>query len=392
MTIPDDFDWDSYESQSQYDIDDIWNSSNSFYSNTVDIISRTMYHDEIFVLKHILGAYTCFHSIAAKFAPILFLSGSSGTGKSNITLLIASLRGVQKTILGGSSTFASVRNTLNRSRWKYYSTELAGGNDYSRSNEKLSMLFWADIKAANLQDPKMYGLLRNGTSRFEDKLTIAGEDGKNLEFYVFCPKVISSIEDFYTQAKFSELKRRLMIVRTQKLKANSMSWIESAINPNEYNFSNCENYFVDFWSNDRLNELANAIKSSRLPQKLAKKGWHSDYVAAYTCIMQQHLIMQDWTVKELIELWEKYLHLQENWLSSSQLSIDTVVKNFVQPFETEAIDIELPECCITHKQLVAQLMNCKMSKGNDQIPEIMNIMGYSHKFVGNELIWVKPLR
>ena len=387
-----DFDWNEYEENSNISIDEIWNSGTTYYDNAVDLITRVMYHDEIFVLKHIIGAYTCFHSVAAKFAPILFFSGSSGTGKSNLTFLMASLRGAEKSILGGSSTFASVRNALNRARWKYYSAELSSQNDYSRSNEKISMLFWADIKSANLADPKMYGLLRNGTSRFEDKLTIAGEDGKNLEFYVFCPKVLSSIEDFYTQARFSELKRRLMVVRTMKLKSSATAWIENSINPNEYSFEGCLDRFTEFWSHERLTNLSHAIKSSRLPQKLARKGWHSDHIAAYTCIMQQHLVMMDTDVKSLIDLWEKYIELQHVWSNTSQLSLDAVIRNIIAPIETQAVDVELSEVQVTHKELVGKLASIKFGGKNDAIPEIMNILGYSHKFLGNDLIWVKELR
>lgn len=386
------FDWDDFENNSQISIDDVWIESKSYYENVSNIVSRVMYHDEIFILKEIIAAYACFHSIAAKFAPILFFSGSSGTGKSNLTLLMASLRGAEKSILGGSSTFASVRNTLNRSRWRYFSAELGSQNDTSRANEKLSTLYWADIKAANLADPKMYGLLRNGTSRFEDKLTIAGEDGKNLEFYVFCPKVISSIEDFYTQARFSELKRRLLIIRTQKLKPSASNWLESAINPNEYSFNGCLERFESFWDNTRLTELSHCIKSSRLASKLAKKGWHSDYIAAYTCLMNQHIVMMDSDVKSIIDLWEKYISLQDVWVKSSQLSIDAIVKNLVQPQEQASIDIELDKVTINHKDLSAKLASLKFGRSNDAIPEIMNVLGYTHVFQGNELYWVKQLR
>lgn len=386
--------WDEFESASTESYLSVWDESLDYYGNCVGLFEHTLYHSEIFILKHILAAYTGFHSVAANFAPILFFSGASGTGKSQTSNLIAAIRETKESVLGGSSTFASVRNVLQRNRWIIKPESIDEPQDTRRSNEKACMLIWADIKVANLSDPKMFGLLRNGTSREEDRLTIAGDAGKNYEFYVFAPKVLSSVEDFYNESQYSELKRRLLLIKTQKMKPDSVhasTWLETAINPSDYDFKGCKKHFKEFWSRDNLLALAGLKKTSGINTRLKKREWSSDYITAYRDLILQHTILSGMSLSEVIKIWEKFIDIQEASLSQSSVNVDFIVSQFIADAETRAKEVELVQVRIEHNLIHARLLALKLRAYTEQVAPIMQTKGYAHEINGNTLTWVKVL-
>jgi hypothetical protein len=297
-------------------------------------------------------------------------------------------------VLGGSSTFASIRNVLQQSRWRVRSQSPDEPQDTRRSNEKACLLIWADIKAANLADPKMYGLLRNGTSRDEDKLTIAGEAGKNHDFYVFSPKILSSIEDFYNEAAYSELKRRILLIRTEKMKANNYSvdtWLEDAINPSDYNWKGCKQHFTAFWQKDRILELGALKKTSKLASKLKKLKWDSHHITAYSDLILQHAVLADKPLSEICSIWTKYIEIQETWQRQNTVSVDGIVSQFTEHAEQQAREVEVKTVRIEHNILHARLVALKLRAYTEQISPIMQQKGYTPNVQGNILTWYKVL-
>lgn len=386
--------WDEFEAASTDSYLSIWDENLDYYGNCVGLFENTLYHSEIFTLKHILAAYTGFHSVAANFAPILFFSGMSGTGKSQTSNLIASIREVKDSVLGGSSTFASIRNILQRNRWRVKPESIDEPQDTRRSNEKPCVLIWADIKASNLLDPKMFGLLRNGTSRDEDCLTIAGDAGKNYQFYVYSPKVLSSTEDFYNQAAYSELKRRIVLIKTEKMKADSVhanTWIETAINPSDYNFKGCNKHFKEFWCRESLLALAGLKNTSNLASRLKKKQWESDHITAYKDLMLQHVILSGMSLSEVIKIWEKFINIQDSSLSQSTVNVDYIVSQLVADAEERAREVELRQVRIDHSIIHQRLLALKLRAFTEQVSPIMQVKGYTHELNGNTLTWVKML-
>lgn len=386
--------WGDFEAASMDSYEAIWDDNESYYGNCLRLVKRTLYHSESYTLAPILAAYIGFHSVAANFAPILFLSGASGTGKSQLSLLMASIRGQKENILGGSSTFASIRNVLQQSRWRVRPQTPDEPQDTRRSNEKPCLLIWADIKAANLVDAKMYGLLRNGTSREEDKLTIAGEAGKNHDFYVFSPKILSSIEDFYNESAYSELKRRILLIRTEKMKDQNFSvdqWLETAINPSDYNWKGCRNHFTAFWQKDRVLELGALKKKSRLASLLKQMKWDSHHITAYSDLILQHTILADIPLKETCKIWTKYIEIQDSWQRENTVSVDGILTQFVDHAEENAKAVELKQVKIDNNLLHTRLVALKLRAYTEQIAPIMQSKGYTHHVNGNILTWVKVL-
>jgi hypothetical protein len=386
--------WDEFEASSMDSYETLWRDEISYYENVVGLIKRTAYHSEMHTLAPILAAYTCFHSVAANFAPILFFGGASGTGKSKLSELIASIRGCKGNILGGSSTFASIRNVLQESRWRVRSQSLDEPQDTRRSNEKPCLLVWADIKAANLQDPKMYGLLRNGTSRGEDKLTIAGEGGKNYEFYVFSPKILSSIEDFYNEAQYSELKRRILLIRTEKMKDDSYNvglWADNCIDPSDYDWKGCKNQFRSFWEKDRILELAALKKNAKVATRLKKLKWDSHHITAYSDLILQHAVLADSSIGEICDIWTKYIDIKDGWMRDNTVSVDGIISQFTEHAEEQAVAVELKSVRIEHNIIHARLIALKLRAYTEQISPIMQHKGYSPVINGSVLSWVKEL-
>lgn len=225
--------------------EDFWDGSNTLYENVRGILEQSVLIPDADTMLPIVCSYICVPSKWAKILPILFSHGEKGSGKSTLATFAAKLHGVE--IFSAADTFASLRNALDSMRWIDRETK-----DFEQEG---AILCWDNIHTATLlNDQKIYQMLLFGYSRASDRINIASKDGENLTFHVFSPKVMSSVDALHTDMRFSELQRRLIVVKhvphhklskgeqaklkiTEKLDLDSVCW------------DGLSEEFLGFWSN-----------------------------------------------------------------------------------------------------------------------------------------------
>lgn len=277
-------DWDTFELEDSNHWSLYYDSNLGYGQNFIAFLNRSIALKNESVYSPVIASYAICNSKATKTMPILFVTGSSGTGKSLIGYLIAAFRESHDNIIGSSTTFAGIRNQLQHCRWHDHTTPL----NTALSNEKPYLMVWADIKESSFkgQDDKMYSLFRNGCYRSEEKIYISSGDGSNIPFYVYGQKIVSSIENFFLKPQWSELHRRCLFVKTLHFDALDPDYIaefntREYLDPTTISWKNIEVKFLEHWTQDRLKHIQSCYKSkNRMIKSLTNQYGLSAHQAA----------------------------------------------------------------------------------------------------------------
>ncbi|MEG4964479.1 MULTISPECIES: hypothetical protein [unclassified Microcoleus] len=109
--------------------------------------------------------------------------------------------------------------------------------------------------------------LLNGYDRYTDKQSISNGKGQNIPFYVFCPKVFTTV----WRISSSEIKRRLITV---KFKPGLN--LSELVNPDTLAINSLKKELNSFWNNlanwDLHSELQRKV-SSQLPSSYSLQQW-----------------------------------------------------------------------------------------------------------------------
>ena len=387
---PKGFDWNSFKDASLTHYSDYWDNDASYFDNVRSLYNRCIWHKHNQdVISHIAATYACCHSLAMQFCPILFYQGKSGSAKSESAKLIAAIRETSKDILGAQCTFASIRNVINTSRWYVYSQYL---QDTALANEKPTILVWADIKEADLSENRqLYSLLRNGCDRKEDKLLIAGEAGQNQEFFVFCPKIISSVEAFYSYPKWSELKRRILLIHTDILD-NSVSaetFRDNQLCCDEIDFTGCFKHFNNFWSDENLLKLAHRMKHGKAKHMMLQSGFTEHECKSSLHLLLQHSILNDCDLKQSIEIFHQYWLMARSWLEVSDFGIESVLTQLLSEYWQIKVD-GIP-LAIEHSKCIQACKDASMIAKSKDIGVFMVSKGFKAVKKNNKHYWIESL-
>lgn len=196
-------------------------------------------------------SYALLPSLFCKNLPILALIGNSGTGKSEHSKLIGKLRNIEPEM--SASSYAGLRNSILEKRFPDFDEDMKEALErseyeamrFSRRNEQLMLLIFEDIGLEKFSDERFYSLLKSGISRDTDKISLSMGNGKNLTFYTFCPKILSTIHPIYGEGVLptNELQRRLIIGKHIK---GSIANLESL---SDYSFDGIEMTINRYWRN-----------------------------------------------------------------------------------------------------------------------------------------------
>lgn len=157
----------------------------------------------------IVATYLMLASCLCNHVPILFSHGSPGSGKSALAHLACKIHGINP--IGANSTPASLRNSVMGSR---FGEPIDG--QYIQL-EQHAILAWEDVNPTELRKYEfaLFNLLKLGIDR-DATIQIATEKGKNMEFYPFSPKYVSSIHPIYSEHQYRELVRRVIVIQHKK--------------------------------------------------------------------------------------------------------------------------------------------------------------------------------
>jgi hypothetical protein len=249
---------------------DVWNDDLSLYENTSNILSMLLVIPNKKVLLPIAATYLLIPSKWAFKVGILFSWGDEGSGKSTIAKFAARMHG-HSTLFSPADTFASVRNALDKMRWidiKEKEMEKEG-----------AILCWDNIHCETLErDLKLYQLLLFGYDRNTDRIQIAGANGENREYFVFCPKCISSVHPIHTVTTFNELTRRLILIPhkkwekftpEEKKEYDNFDFLTDMLDFDCIHWDGVSDNYFNFWNNHK--NCADYVQWRKLLTRQGKK-------------------------------------------------------------------------------------------------------------------------
>ncbi|MEM4177895.1 MAG: ATP-binding protein [Nitrososphaeria archaeon] len=148
----------------------------------------------------IIASYALLPNKYCTVVPILLIHGRTGTGKSTLMDFIARLR--DKRILSATNTtFTAMRNYVHKNQ---------GDQGNCLLLDNLSQRFF--------DKEYIYNFILTGYDRKTATVAIANRGtSETKEFNTFSPKVISTVFSVHIEPKLSELKRRVIIIKTVKV-------------------------------------------------------------------------------------------------------------------------------------------------------------------------------
>jgi hypothetical protein len=228
-----------------------WDNAKSLYENLYSLTSQAVilpYHS---VQMPVAVVYMMTSSKWSKVLPILFSWGEKGSGKTTFALIANRLHGF-KFLFSPADTFASIRNSLNAMRWY--------DPDSTELEKDGAILCWDNLHKRVLEaDLRLYQTMLFGYNKSTERILIAGSEGANQNFHVFCPKVISSVEPLHSFRELDELSRRLLVIRHKPLEKFKEAELENIpelmgnfqpIDLDSINWKGFEDNFYLFWSDE----------------------------------------------------------------------------------------------------------------------------------------------
>ena len=338
--------WAMFDDLALQPYTDFWDRNLTLGENYVSMIDRCVLLPNRQVQSKVVAAYAAVHSVACRVLPTLAIVGSTGTGKSALTKVIAGLREQQgANTFGSSSTFASLRNAVNKFRFKQF---IDNQPIYERDNEKPCLMVIADVKEFFFKDPNKFALFRCGWDRSEETQTISMGNGENLTFYTFCPKILSTVDTFMLKTEYSELYRRSLFVKTEHIdkfsdedKADWYQEGKQALEPDAINWTGADQEFLNFWHGDNdanLMEFARLRRQQGNLKDLARsKGMTEHQFKGAFDVMRTAKILFNMTPLEVVKLFIEYFaYIKENVVPESEgviRLIQFVVKDWTDPHE-----------------------------------------------------------
>jgi hypothetical protein len=183
---------------------ELWDFNATLYQNVYNIATQAVILPRHEQQMPLAVTYLCVPTKWAKVIGLLFSYGQKGSGKTTFADLAVRLHPNAKLSQPGD-TYASLRNALNERRWI--------DRDTQEQESEGAILAWDNLRSEVLErNVDVYNLLLCGYSRASEVTSIAGKDGRNIEFKTFCPKILSSVDPLHLNPDFSELLRRIYLI------------------------------------------------------------------------------------------------------------------------------------------------------------------------------------
>ncbi|HSN67462.1 MAG TPA: hypothetical protein VLS94_12540, partial [Fusibacter sp.] len=363
----------------------------TFFSNLLD---STVLLPNQEIQRNIFLSYALAPSALLDIAPILFITGREGTGKTLLSRLIALLNTGDDPLSAGS-TFASTRDWLNKHRWNYWS-------DDEYEGERNTCLVFDNVGTSTFSNnEQLYLMFLNGYSRRSDTMLISKGRGEIMVSRVFCKKVISTIFNLLALPEFTELKRRCIVLKTLSLDEFSDTltddFMETQQDLDALNLSNLVNAYQDFWNGSRSLKFIKA-KKHLLEDKASYVKRHklssARFTLSYELIATGKVIGLWDDLDEGCEVFARYWSWQDSELSEKsalELVLDRFLNSEILAFKLKGLPVEInPK---TLKNAIGEAVLSGEIENNPkpgQISEFMRCKGYKlEKGSDKKLKWIK---
>ncbi|MFB2981304.1 hypothetical protein [Microseira sp. BLCC-F43] len=224
-----------------------WDESIPFGKNIERLIDECSCIPQAHIQIPLLAAYACIPSALCNKLPLLFLYGSEGCGKTELSAIYAAIHQTQ--VFAASSTFASIRNEIDSKRFEIVTV---GDEGFHHRFEKHFCLMLDNLNKETLLNEQMYTLLLTGFNRDSANTVISSEIGKNRVFNTFCPKVLSSIHGLFSEPRYRELSRRCLYISMKPIerftKADEPNRFTREKDPSLWRLAILATQFKAFWS------------------------------------------------------------------------------------------------------------------------------------------------
>ncbi|BAI91507.1 hypothetical protein [Limnospira platensis] len=264
-------------------------------------------------------------------AGILFLWGSSGTGKSQVATVASEL--YKTTSVLANSTFASLRNKIQHER--FY-------DPLQCEFEKNFILVWEDITPSLLIENENMLSLFKVLNRKNSRITISSQTpGTNMIFNAFALKVINSIHPLWTLWELNELKRRMFPIWFKK--RETMTSEEYRGNSYELSdLNDVEDITLDklssqleiFWRN-----IDNCNQYSKVKKQLQKHKKDIINARLSSEIIVTHSLIYQLSINESIKRFNDYW----DFVNEKILTISSGTEQFLDSFITQSIEAKMKQ-------------------------------------------------
>ncbi|WP_373545037.1 J domain-containing protein [Chamaesiphon sp.] len=317
----------------------------------------------------VIAAYMSVPTALTNTIPILFCNGASGSGKTQILQLLQVVWNL-KTILTSNTTGVALRNDI-----KAFKFEDPENSAYEKVVH--GVVFDDLLPNQFTLNPYLYALLKAGYKRGADTIKIADKEGKNIEFRVYGGRGFSSVTPFDSIPEFSELRRRMLTIRTIAMRNASV------LNPDSIGWGGLHSKLKDFWHEDSncddfsrcYRVLENRASKNKLP-------FHSHHSAISGALLAAGCSTGVWSgTDEAIECVGKYwewIGLKREYMESSTIR---EIKAFID-LEINASVMHGRPIMFSGKKLNGHLEMLKKEGHLDtllttpQLADIMKGMGY----------------
>ncbi|MDJ1185826.1 hypothetical protein [Roseofilum casamattae] len=188
---------------------EIWSVEHDIFTNIVNIVYRATLLPNDYCQVPIFASFAMLPLPVLNIAPIMWVQGRSGSGKSQLVAVMKFLNR-HNAVVFADSTAVALRNTIMQGRYAFHNPELPERDWIERPYTLVVDNAPHDFLKA---DGRMLSLLLSGVSRRYDRQRISGEkSGTIMEFRTFCPKLISTCFPINNE----EAKRRCLVLRTER--------------------------------------------------------------------------------------------------------------------------------------------------------------------------------
>lgn len=377
---PNDFNFGEYLTDSGISWQNIYSDVSLDRSSIAGFIGQLL-NDTVMIDRDdyrniLISSFVLTPSAIVSVSPILFAYGESGSGKSGIGYIAASLYG-QKVF--GVLTYAGMRNLIHQ---KFTSGK----------REKNFIFVIDDIDARFLNDPNIFSMLKSGCYRQYERIAIAGkEPGEIVEFFCFCPKLFSSQFNLFSDERFIELNRRFVPIPT----------IKSSFVPKHelgaINFTGIDKKFLGIWKDKELC-IEYTKKLSLYNSMLPRIANDNDIPCEQLSILLPQSVTAEifniCSIREYFESIKKSWQATKNSVASREL--DECCQKIIEKIQRNITIKEKDYRMIRHSQLTEAIKYSRQKELTDlKMPEIKKILrNQGWRFEVNllnddECLWIK---
>lgn len=392
-------DFAKYRTASLESYKTLWDYDLNFAENTRNILEQLVILPQKSLQLPVLLSTLLAPTPMCNVLPIIFCVGEAGSGKSTIGIFFSLVYGCS--VINASSSPASIRNLCQQLRF-------GTGED-----EKPYLLIWDDIKSSVFLDqPVIYSIFRSGYERKSDLVTIAGQDGVNMEYRVFGGRLTSSIEPIFNHWKLSELQRRTFPVIFKRFKDFSQEErleagidddlfdVEDKLDLNDYDWDGLHTEYLNFWRDEERLLLMSATRTKLSKTKRLKDKLKGCYILSRDpigCGVAMGLFSLDEGVEIFSTYYEKIARKQFKSLSS----LESVLSEFITE-RTKMDDVLGKQSLLTPSEVKTRINSAQREGELDEfatpqaIAAAMTRLGWSRQHLNTSEAkghyWVKTAR